>query len=168
MTFPSGILRRRTPLKNVTSPLRYVLLSYYCFSFISLSIVHHNNLSFSYHNSNRTAPGLVTLCLIIDHPSAYFQPNIPVLLQWISFMPQLENLEIRFTFPVLNRDVEWQLTRTPITTNITLPNLRLSGFRSVSTYLEAVVCRITSPRLEILRIRLFKQLTFSVPRLVRL
>ena len=83
-------------------------------------------------------------------------------------MPQLENLEIRFTFPVPSRDVEWQLTRTPITTNITTPNLRFFGFRGVSTYLEAIVCRITSPRLEILRIRLFKQLTFSVPRLVRL
>ena len=112
-----------------------------------------------------TAPGLVTLCLIIDHPSAYFRPNI--LLQWISFMPQLENLEIHFTFPVPNRDVERQLTQTPITTLITLPNLRLFGFRGVSAYLEAVVCRITTPRLERLYIILFKQLTFSVPLLVQ-
>jgi hypothetical protein len=37
-----------------------------------------------------TATGLVTLNLAID-PSAYFQPNI--LLQWISFMPQLESLD---------------------------------------------------------------------------
>jgi hypothetical protein len=29
-----------------------------------------------------TAASLVTLCLVIIHPSAYFQPN--VLLQWIS------------------------------------------------------------------------------------
>ena len=61
--------------------------------------------------------------------------------------------------------METQLTLTPISTNITLPNLRLFTFRGVSVYLEAVVCRITAPRLESLKIRLFKQLAFSVPRL---
>jgi hypothetical protein len=110
-----------------------------------------------------TAVGLVTLYLMIRHPSAYFQPN--VLLQWILFMPQLESLAILFSFPVPNRGVERQLTHTPITTHITLPNLRLFWFRGVSAYLEAVVCRITAPRLDKLQIRLFKQLTFSVPRL---
>jgi hypothetical protein len=112
-----------------------------------------------------TAASLVTLSLIINHQSAYFQPN--VLLQWISFMPHLESLEIAFTFPVPNRDVERQLTHTPITTHITLPNLRLFGFRGVSAFLEAVVCRITTPRLEILQIQFFEQLTFSVPRLAQ-
>jgi hypothetical protein len=108
-----------------------------------------------------TAPGLVTLFLLIKHPSAYFQPNI--LLQWISFMPQLQFLEIVFTFPDPNRDVERQLTHTQIMTHITLPNLRSFWFRGDSAYLEAVVYRITTPRLEQLNIRLFKQLTFSVP-----
>jgi hypothetical protein len=109
-----------------------------------------------------TAVGLVTLCITI-RPSAYFQPNVP--LQWISFMPQLEDLAILFTFPVPNRDVERQLTRTPITTRITLPNLRSFRFHGVSAYLEAVVCLITAPRLENLQIRFFEQLTFSIPRL---
>jgi hypothetical protein len=112
-----------------------------------------------------TAAGLVALYLAIIQPSAYFQPN--VLLQWISFMPQLESLHILFTFPVPNRDVERQLTHTPITTHITLPNLRLFWFRGVSACLEAVVCRITTPRLENLNIEFFKQLTFSVPRLLQ-
>ena len=111
------------------------------------------------------AASLVTLYLIIDQPSAYFQPNI--LLQWISFMPQLESLAILFRFPVPNRDVERQLTHTPITTHITLPNLRMFWFRGVIAYLEAVVCRITTPRLEFLHIRIFKQLTFSFPRLAQ-
>jgi hypothetical protein len=110
-----------------------------------------------------TAAGLVTLYLLINHKSAYFQPDI--LLQWISFMPQLETLNVTFTFPVPSRDVERQLTHTSITTHITLPNLRHFAFRGVSAYLEAVLCRITTPRLEILNIRLFKQLTFSFPRL---
>ena len=110
-----------------------------------------------------TPAGLATLFLIINRQSAYFQPN--VLLQWISLMPQLENLQIAFTFAVPNRDVERQLLHTPITTHITLPTLRFFGFRGVSAYLEAVVCRITAPHLERLQIRLFEQLTFSVPRL---
>ncbi len=86
---------------------------------------------------------------------------------WISFMPQLETLAIAFTFPVPNRDVERQLTHTPITTPITLPNLRLFQFQGVSAYLEAIVCRITTPRLEELQFDFFKQLTFSVPHLVQ-
>jgi len=110
-----------------------------------------------------TAVSLVTLYLEIDHQSAYFAPNI--LLQWISFMPQLESLEILLSFPVPNRDVDRQLTHPPITTHITLPNLRSLWFQGVSAYLEAVVCRITTPRLENLRIFFFQQITFSVPRL---
>ena len=110
-----------------------------------------------------TAANLVTLFLVIDHQSAYFQPNI--LLQWILVMPQLKTLAIGFTFAVPNRDVERQLTHTPITTHATLPNLRVFLFRGVSAYLEAIICRITTPILENLQIRLFKQLTFSVPGL---
>ena len=104
-----------------------------------------------------TAVGLVTLYLTINHLSAYFQPNI--LLQWVSSMPQLESLAIIFTFPVPNRDVARQLTHMM---PITLPNLRLFWFRGVSAYLEAIVCRIMTPRLENLLIRLFEQLTFSI------
>jgi hypothetical protein len=111
-----------------------------------------------------TAVGLVTLCLRMDHPSTYLHPN--TLLHWLSFMPQLETLVIFFLFAVSNRDVQRQLTHTPITTHITLPNLRY--FKSqgvVSTYLEAVVRRITTPRLEKLDIHFFNQLTFFVQRL---
>jgi hypothetical protein len=82
-------------------------------------------------------------------------------------MPQLDILAITFTFPVPNRDVERQLTHTPITAHITLPNLRYFGFRGVSAYLEAILCRITTLRLESLFIQLFQQLTFSVPRLTQ-
>ena len=131
--------------------------------------LHHLTLGyFTYPIQPRlhpTAASLVTLDLVIDHQYAYFPPNI--LLQWISFMPHLENLAIVFTFPVLNRDVERQLTHAPITAPITLPVLRLFWFRGISAYLEALVCRIMTPCLEDLDIQLFKQLTFSVPRLVQ-
>ena len=113
-----------------------------------------------------TAVGLVTLVLTVVHPPTYFQPNI--LLQWLSFMPQLETLVISFSFPVPSSDVEGQVIHMPIMTHVTLPNLRWFVFRGVSAYVEAVVRRITTPRLEKLGLHLFKQLTFSVPHLLQL
>ena len=112
-----------------------------------------------------TAVGIVTLCLYISHPSAYFQPDI--LLRWISLMPQLETLIIAFFFPVPGRDVERQLMRIPIMPHVTLPNLRWFVLQGVSAYMEAVACRITTPRLEKIGVQFFKQLTFSVPRLLQ-
>ena len=112
-----------------------------------------------------TSVGLVMLCLHMEHPSAYFQPN--TLLQWISLMPQLELLLIAFFFPVPNHDVKRQLMHTRITTHVTLPNLRCFWFQGVSAYMEAVIRRITTPRLEELRIQFFNQLTFSVPCLLQ-
>ena len=111
------------------------------------------------------AVGLIILYLGLYHPSTYFQPN--VLLQSLSLMPQLEVLVIFFNFPVPKHDVERQHMRTPLTTHVTLPNLRLFGFKAVSTYSEAVLSRITASRLEIFQICYLEQLTFSVPQLLR-
>ena len=115
-----------------------------------------------------SAVGLVTFYLVMVHPSTYFHPN--TLLQWISHMPQLETLTIHFNFPISNRDAERQLTLThaPAIAPVTLPNLRHFVFHGVSTYLETLVHRITTPRLEKLRIEFFSQLTFFVPRLLQL
>ena len=112
-----------------------------------------------------TAVGLVTLSLWMIHPSTYFQPN--TLLQCISLMPQLEMLGIRFDFPIYSRDVERQLTQTPIIAHVTLPNLHHFGFRGVPTYLEALVHRMTTPRLDTLLVDFLNQLTFSVPHLLQ-
>ncbi|KAI0276391.1 hypothetical protein BGY98DRAFT_707377 [Russula aff. rugulosa BPL654] len=112
-----------------------------------------------------TAVGLVIFNLALYHPSTYFQPS--VLLQSLSLMPQLEILMIYFHFAVPNRDVERQLMRTPVPTHVTLPNLRIFALKAVSAYSEAVLSRITAPRLEIFEIRYPKQLTFSVPQLLQ-
>ena len=112
-----------------------------------------------------TAVGLTMLAIVAPLPSSYFEPNM--LLQWLSYMPQLEKLLVTILFPVPDQDVERQLKHTPITTQVALPNLRWFVFRGVSAYMEAVVRRITAPRLEKLGIRLFEQLTFSVPRLLQ-
>jgi hypothetical protein len=113
-----------------------------------------------------TAVGLVTLSLVMVHPSTYFHPN--TLLQWISLMPQLETLTIYFESPILNRDVETQLTHTPIVAPVTLPSLHYFQFHGVSTYSEALVRRITAPRLEKIDIDFFNRFTFFVPRLLQL
>ena len=112
-----------------------------------------------------TAVGLVTLRLVMVHPSTYFHPN--TLLQWISLMPHLETLTIRFKSSISNREVERQLPHAPIIAHITLSNLHRFHFQGVSTYLEALVHRITTPRLNDLNINFFNQLSFSVPRLLQ-
>jgi hypothetical protein len=112
-----------------------------------------------------TALNLVTLHLIMTHPSTYFYPN--TLLRWVSFMPKLETLVIIFSLPVFNRDVEMQLTHTPIMAPVALPNLHRFTFRGFITYSEALVHQIITPHLEKLQIDFFfNQLTFSVPRLL--
>jgi hypothetical protein len=77
-------------------------------------------------------------------------------------MPQLETLVIAFSFSFPENDVHM-----PIMTNVTLPNLHWFEFRGVSAYMEAFVCRITTPRLEKLGIMFFEQPTFSVSRLLQ-
>ena len=111
-----------------------------------------------------TAVGLDALVLIMNHPSAYLQPN--TLLRWLSFIPDLKILAVIFGFPVLSRDVERQLMRAPIT-HITLPNLLKLTFGGGSAYIEAVVQHITPPRLEKLLIAFPNQLTFSTPCLLQ-
>ena len=81
-------------------------------------------------------------------------------------MPQLDMLLISFHFAVPNRDVERQLMRRPTTTHVTLPNLRTFSIKAGSAYSEAVLSRITAPRLEVFQIYYLKQLTFSVPQLL--
>jgi hypothetical protein len=104
-----------------------------------------------------TAVGIVALGLFWTHPSTDFQ------FQWISFMPQLETLTIFFESPAPER----QLMYMPNTTHVTLPNLRTFIFQGDSDYMEAVLHRITTPRLEKFGIQFFNQLTFSVPRLIQ-
>jgi hypothetical protein len=111
-----------------------------------------------------TAVDLVTLVLVMTIPSTYFQPN--ALLRWISFMPQLETLVIHFDFAVPGSAIERQLTHIPTITPITLPNLRWFWFLGVSAFLEAIVCRMSTPRLERFQV-ILEHFTFSVPHLLQ-
>jgi hypothetical protein len=108
-----------------------------------------------------TAVRLVTLCLFMSSPPTYFHPN--TLLQWLSFMPQLETLII---FAVPNPDVVMQLTHPPDMTPVTLPSFHHFWFQGHSSYTEALVHRIT-PCPEKLEIYFRDQRAFSFPRLVQ-
>ncbi|KAF8468579.1 hypothetical protein DFH94DRAFT_280558 [Russula ochroleuca] len=104
-----------------------------------------------------SAVGLVTLCLDIDHPSVYFHPDF--LLQWLSFMPQLESLMIGHFTAFPERRVERQ-------TPVTLPNLHHFSFKGYSTYLEAFVHLITACP-EKIEISFSDRRTLSIPRLLQ-
>jgi hypothetical protein len=110
-----------------------------------------------------TTTGLVTLDLIDIPASAYFPPSY--LLTRLSLMAQLKRLSITFSSPFPDGDVERQLHQTPDMT--TLPNLRWFAFTGVSGYLEGLVSRINAPSLSILRVYLYNQLSFTVPRLLQ-
>ena len=111
-----------------------------------------------------TAVGIVTLYLFLGHTSSYIQPH--TLLQWLSFMPQLETLRVDYIVSPLY-EVKRQLVHAPAMTHVTFPNLRWFEFQGPKAYVEAVVCRITTPRLEKLDIQLIMELPMSVPGLLQ-
>ncbi|KAH9962200.1 hypothetical protein BC827DRAFT_233215 [Russula dissimulans] len=82
-------------------------------------------------------------------------------------IPQLETLKISFHSPIPDRDVESQRSNIPITTHVTLPNLRRLVFKGTAAYLEALLSRIAAPLLEKLQIVFFNQLVFSIPNLLQ-
>jgi hypothetical protein len=113
-----------------------------------------------------TTAGLVTLKLGEIPASAHLTPNY--FLTRLSIMLQLEELMIRFQSALPNRDLQRQLLQTPNMSQVTLPNLRRFQFLGTSAYLEGLVAQIITPVLSVLRVELFNQLTFTVPRLLQL
>jgi len=108
-----------------------------------------------------TAAKLVTLSLNEIPPSPYIHPGD--LLRYISHMLELQTLGVNFQSPLPNHDIERQNLDVPITTQVTLPNLRWFGFKGASAYLETLLSRITAPLLEKLKVDFFNQLTISIP-----
>ena len=108
---------------------------------------------------------LITLSLEEISSSSYFGPND--MLERLSCMPQLETLGISFHSPIPSNDAGKQLLKTPITTSVSLPNLRWFGFGGNSAYLETLLPHLSIPRLEKLQIWFFIQSNFSVPHLLQ-
>ncbi|KAF8468580.1 hypothetical protein DFH94DRAFT_775884 [Russula ochroleuca] len=97
----------------------------------------------------------------MSSPPTYFHPN--TLLQWLSFMPRLETLIV---FAISNLHVEMQLAHPPVTTPVTLPNFHHFWFQGGSSYMEALVHRIT-PFPEKLEVCFSNESSFSFPRLMQ-
>ena len=113
-----------------------------------------------------TMGNLIALSLSLIPPSAYFHPNS--LLQQLSLMPQLEILGVTFDSYYPSGDIQSQLSRTPITTRVALPNLRWMAFQGASAYLEALLPWVSMPVLHRLQVFFFNQLTYSIPHLQQL
>ena len=107
-----------------------------------------------------TAVGLVTLILGRIPRSAYFSPDDLVLC--ISHLPRLEMLSITFLCPPSSHWVEMRSLKTPIMTDVTLANLRWFTFRGTNAYLEELLPRVTTPRLEKFDIGFFDQSDVSI------
>jgi hypothetical protein len=80
-------------------------------------------------------------------------------------MLQLETLGITFNSYFPSGDIKRRLLRTPITMHVTLLSLRGFGFQGASTYLEALLSRISVPLLERLQVGFFNQSTSSISNL---
>ena len=104
--------------------------------------LHH----FAFPIESPSLAGLVTLTLNLIHPPVNFGPN--ELLQQLSLMPQLETLRIDFDSPFSDQGVEGQSLQIPLSTRVTLPNLRSFMFEGPLVYMKLVLPRITTPLLK--------------------
>jgi hypothetical protein len=110
-----------------------------------------------------TMGNLTTLYLGKIPSSAYFHPN--ALLQRLSLMPQLVTLGVTFNCYNPSRDIERQLSRARIMTQVTLPNLRYFTFGGINAYLEELLSWATIPLLERLDVYFFNRMMYTIPRL---
>ena len=110
-----------------------------------------------------TATGLITFSLNSIPASVTWHPTD--FLHRISSMPNLQTLGISFYSVVSKHDVGRLVANSPNVTHVVLPNLRWLGFQGGSTYLEAILPGMTTPRLEKLQIYFSNELTISVPNL---
>ena len=101
-----------------------------------------------------TSMGIVTLSL--QEIDSYINFRLNDLFHLLSLLPQLESLTIGF-----NAHVVVQPPKMSNMTHLTLPNLHHFAFEGISTYLEMLLPRMTTPLLEKLRVHFFNFLSSS-------
>jgi hypothetical protein len=109
-----------------------------------------------------TSISLITLKLTDIQAPGYFTPDD--LAKQLQHTPQLQELSIGFSIPLPHPRTERELLHESSTLTA-LPALRCLEFQGVGAYLEGLLARISTPRLERFDISLFPQLTFTLPRL---
>ena len=105
-----------------------------------------------------SATRLVTLELRRIPHSGYVSPE--AMVTCLSAATSLESLQLRFLSPRSRPD-----RRPPPFICTTLPALTNFYFHGVSEYLEDFISRIDAPRIDVVDITLFNQLTFDVSQL---
>ena len=107
-----------------------------------------------------SATNLVTLRLCRIPHSGYFSPE--AIVTALSTLTTLDHLVIQFENPQSCPD--WESRRLPPPNRFVLPVLTYFWFKGVCEYLEDLVIRIDTPRLNKLYITLFNQIVFDTPQ----
>ena len=108
---------------------------------------------------------LVTLELRNIQISSYFRPGL--LAARLRSLPQLKNLSIAFSTPILHPSTERELLGEQ-GSPVTLPSLEILEFKGVGAYLDSLVAQIRAPFLRSLTVYLFNQIAFGLPHLFHL
>jgi len=110
-----------------------------------------------------SATHLTTLILYDIPHSGYFSPVAMVTL--ISTLTGLSSLSFGFRSPLSRPEPESR--RPPPLTRSVIPSLFTLTFHGVSEYLEDLVSRIDTPRLDSLNISMFNQIVFDTPQTIQ-
>ena len=113
-----------------------------------------------------TAIGLVSLVLRWIDPTTYpGYPRLDHLLQPLSHLPHLESLQIGFSSPGPDSDIEGQLPHRPVVTHVVLSKLRQFRFWGSNAFLEALLSQMSAPLLETLSVHFFDLSSYAVTHL---
>ena len=118
-------------------------------------------------------PGLPKLLLSTTHLVKLDLLNIPrfgyippdAMATSLSALTNLESLHLHFQYPRPRPALESRRPPPPPLTRSILPSLTNIAFKGASEYLEDILARIDTPRLDVLDITFFNQIIFDTPQL---
>ena len=113
-----------------------------------------------------SASDLIDLQLYRIPYTGYISPE--VMVASLAALTRLDSLSIGFESSTSRPDQSGSIRRRAASpTRVVLPALTSFKFRGASEYLEDLVARIDTPRLDFISITYFEQLVFQVPQLFR-
>ena len=110
-----------------------------------------------------SATHLVYLALSRIPHSGYFSPE--TMVTFLSVLSGLDTLSLGFESP--QSYPHWESKQPPALKCSVIPSLTYFFFRGVSDYLEDLMTRIDTPKLNDLRINCFNQIDFDTPQLAQ-
>ena len=136
-------------------------------SLLGGSVPHLRFLSLTYI----PFPGLPEVLLSATHLVKLWLSNIPhsgyispeAMVTCLSMLTRLEEVKLQFLSPQVSPDQEGR--RPPPPTRSVLPALKTFFFKGVNEYLEDIVARIDTPRLDRLLATFFNDINFNTPEL---